>query len=245
MVDELTNLIEDFPGPANQTRCFLHILNLVVKSIIRQFDIPISKKITDGEEDDESMDEATKEFSKLAVEIDLEEEITVSTNEGDAMEDDNEEGWVDEHEEMTEEELLELAESVQPVRLLLTKVCYDYLILYYLILWSQLRKVAFAIKNSTTIVLPQWFTVLRELKVAERMMPRDVKTRWNSTFDMLDFAVEHITAIDTITGDRDMKLRQYELSEDDWDIARQLRDVLKVRIFTLQSVFMIPNHSAY
>ena len=117
MVDELTNLIEDFPGPANQTRCFLHILNLVVKSIIQQFDIPISKKITDGEEDDESMDEATKEFLKLAGEIDLEEEITVSTSdEGDPMEDDNEEGWVDEHEEMTEEELLKLVKSIQPVR---------------------------------------------------------------------------------------------------------------------------------
>jgi hypothetical protein len=60
-------------------------------------------------------------------------------------------------------------------------------------------------------------------------MPRDVKIRWNSTFDMLDFAVEHIAAINTITGDRDMKLRQHELSEDDWDMACQLRDVLKVR----------------
>lgn len=60
------------------------------------------------------------------------------------------------------------------------------------------------------------------------MMPRDVKTRWNSTFDMLDFAVEHTTALDMITADRDMKLRQYELSEDDWDMARQLRNVLKV-----------------
>ena len=91
-----------------------------------------------------------------------------------------------------------------------------------------MRKVAFAIKNSTTIILPQWFTVLRELKLPERMMPRDVKTRWNSTLDMLDFAVQYIPAIDTITGDRDMKLRQYELSKDDWDMARQLRDVLKV-----------------
>ena len=62
------------------------------------------------------------------------------------------------------------------------------------------------------------------------MMPRDVITRWNSKFDMLDFAVEHITEINTITGDRDMKLRQYELSEDDWDMARQLRDVLKVSV---------------
>ena len=59
-------------------------------------------------------------------------------------------------------------------------------------------------------------------------MPRDVATRWNSTFDMLDFAVEHITAINTITADRDMKLRKYELSEADWGIARELRDVLKV-----------------
>ena len=53
---------------------------------------------------------------------------------------------------------------------------------------------------------------------------------------MLDFAVEHITAIDTITADRDMKLRQYELSEDDWDMARHLRDVLKV--FPLFSYFL-------
>lgn len=59
-------------------------------------------------------------------------------------------------------------------------------------------------------------------------MPRDVRTRWNSTFDMLDFAVKHREALNTITGDRDMKLRQYELSEEDWVTATQLRDVLKV-----------------
>jgi hypothetical protein len=47
---------------------------------------------------------------------------------------------------------------------------------------------------------------------------------------MLDFAVEHITAINAITSNRDMKLRQYKLSEDEWDVACQFWNVLKVRI---------------
>jgi hypothetical protein len=40
MIQELANLLEHFPGPANQMRCFTHVLNLVVKSIIQQFDLP-------------------------------------------------------------------------------------------------------------------------------------------------------------------------------------------------------------
>ena len=45
MIEELANLLDDFPGPANQTWCFLHIINLVVKSIIQQFDLPKSKNV--------------------------------------------------------------------------------------------------------------------------------------------------------------------------------------------------------
>jgi hypothetical protein len=50
---------------------------------------------------------------------------------------------------------------------------------------------------------------------------------------MLDFAVNYREALDAIMGDRDMKLRQYELNEEDWVIARQLRDVLKVSIMVI------------
>lgn len=60
------------------------------------------------------------------------------------------------------------------------------------------------------------------------MMPRDVATRWNSTYDMLDFAIIYRAALDKVTGDRDMNLRKYELDERDWEIAENLRDVLKV-----------------
>jgi hypothetical protein len=124
MIEGLANLLEDFPGPANQTRCFLHILNLVVKSIICQFDLPKSTKASDVEDEDDPMhDPAMTELLELAGDIDLEEEITAGAdNKDDSVEDDDDEGWIDERDEMTKAELNELAISIQPVRWLLTKV---------------------------------------------------------------------------------------------------------------------------
>jgi hypothetical protein len=88
---------------------------------------------------------------------------------------------------------------------------------------------AYAIKNSSTIILPKWYSNLDELELKSRIMPRDVTTRWNSTYNMLDFALKYREAIDVITGDRDMKLRKYEMDEEEWEVARQLCEVLKVR----------------
>ena len=42
-------------------------------------------------------------------------------------------------------------------------------------------------------------------------MPWDVANRWNSTYDMLRFAFAYIELINQITGDRSMKIRQYEI----------------------------------
>ena len=39
MVKHLSTLVENFPGAANQTQCFNHILNLVAKSILHQFEV--------------------------------------------------------------------------------------------------------------------------------------------------------------------------------------------------------------
>jgi hypothetical protein len=119
MIEHLSNLIESFPGAANQTRCFAHILNLVAKSILRQFEGP--KVAKDG---DQAMDDAAKELAAVSDELDGHDEVFDKGGEdiGDDVDDDNEDGLPDEREKMTEEALARLEESVKPIRLLLTKV---------------------------------------------------------------------------------------------------------------------------
>ena len=46
-------------------------------------------------------------------------------------------------------------------------------------------------------------------------------------YDMLLFALTYRDALDAITADRDFKLRQFEMDDEEWDIARQLCQVLK------------------
>jgi hypothetical protein len=66
MIEELANLVPTFPGKVNQTCCFLHIINLVVKSVIQQFDVEKGKA-------DDALDEAELELCGLAEGIDLED----------------------------------------------------------------------------------------------------------------------------------------------------------------------------
>ncbi|KAF8546743.1 hypothetical protein OG21DRAFT_1375889, partial [Imleria badia] len=38
MVQEMMSLVDGFAGPSAHTRCFLHIINLVTKTLLCQFD---------------------------------------------------------------------------------------------------------------------------------------------------------------------------------------------------------------
>ena len=44
MVENLAKLVVDFPGDANCARCLAHIVNLVFKIILRQFNISKKKE---------------------------------------------------------------------------------------------------------------------------------------------------------------------------------------------------------
>jgi len=63
------------------------------------------------------------------------------------------------------------------------------------------------------------------------MIPCDMSTRWNSTYDMLEFAIPYRDAIDSVTGNRTMKMRPLKLSNSEWKILTKLRDSLKVSLF--------------
>ena len=115
MVIELARILKAFPGATNRTRCFAHILNLVARSIIRQFDVPKSK-------DDGALDD---ELAGLAADLELDEEegSDEADDEAEEVEDDNLEGWVDERAGMSKSDRDALDISVRPVKLVLVKVC--------------------------------------------------------------------------------------------------------------------------
>jgi hypothetical protein len=112
MIDALFGLVAAFPGAANRTRCFTHILNLVVKVILGQFDMPKStgENVLDG---------TLQALRDLAGNFEMEEAIMDERDKDNDDEDDNEgdpRAW------LSVEEQDELDVSVHPVRLVLVKV---------------------------------------------------------------------------------------------------------------------------
>ena len=120
MIERLAELIDNFPGTTNQTRCFTHILNLVAKSVLRQFEAPKAKGIN-------SINDTMKELAAVSDELEDERDDVAVDKEGDEDGDnegdnDDDDGLPEEREGMSQEQLAELEASVQPIRLVLTKV---------------------------------------------------------------------------------------------------------------------------
>ena len=47
---------------------------------------------------------------------------------------------------------------------------------------------------------------------------------------MVEFAIEYRAALNTMTADRDMNLRKFELSKKEWSMVTELCEVLRVHI---------------
>jgi len=75
------------------------------------------------------------------------------------------------------------------------------------------------------------------------MMPCDVRTRWNATYDMLQFTYEYKDTINKITDTHEMKLQDYEIEPHEWDIVKQLWDILTVRPSTSKFIYLFIHQS--
>ena len=119
MVKQLGVILDSFPGAANQTHCFAHTVNITAKAILKQFDVPKGKN-------DEFLDDAAQAFADLVKELDIEEQSTQETQDIKDDKDDNQplDSWVDFHGGLTDKEVRELDANIQPVQLMLIKVCW-------------------------------------------------------------------------------------------------------------------------
>jgi hypothetical protein len=113
----------------NRTRCFTHILNLVAKSLLRQFYVTL-KKLSGYDSDEDNpeikLTAEEEELLELAEGLDQEELTMAQQDEGnndeDGADEDDEEGWVDELDELSVEERDELKLHIRPVSRVLVKV---------------------------------------------------------------------------------------------------------------------------
>jgi hypothetical protein len=125
MIDELAYLDTEFQGAGSRARCFLHVVNLVAKSIIRVFDI--KKKDLDAALQSGEVGVEWSELAVLSREVDdAGANLNERVGDDDAnAEMDNEGGWMDEMELMEQEDRDRLLEDLVPLKLALTKVYID------------------------------------------------------------------------------------------------------------------------
>jgi hypothetical protein len=119
MCSELENLLPKF-STTNHTRCFTHIINLIAKSMLKQFNVAKKMAMDDGLSDEE------REILNLATGIDDKECATMEEsdpNDDNIEADDDLEGWVDKVDALMEEEQATLQEEIRSVSCVLVKVC--------------------------------------------------------------------------------------------------------------------------
>ena len=115
MIEELQECIPEFAGSASHTCCFLHIVNLIAKLLLCQFD---AQQMT--VEGDHKLAELWRE---LADEEAAFQGRMVGGDDDKAVEEvDNDDRWVDEVDNPTDKEKEDLERSIRPVKLALVKV---------------------------------------------------------------------------------------------------------------------------
>ena len=106
MIWFLSISLDDFPGLANQTRCFAHTVNLIARSIMKPFDAWKAKDI-------EEFNDAAHTLANLAEDTKPDQEATEEDDSDEDKDGDDEADTLDH----------ELSANLEPISSMLSKVC--------------------------------------------------------------------------------------------------------------------------
>jgi hypothetical protein len=92
----------------------------------------------------------------------------------------------------------------------------------------QIRKFSLSTICPMMKRLLEWYHILEKLKLAKETLSHNAPTCWNSMFRMLNTANKYRAAVDKLNSGHFMELHQCELTNDEFVISRELRDILLV-----------------
>ncbi|KAF5355384.1 hypothetical protein D9757_014613 [Collybiopsis confluens] len=194
MLSELPKLLPDFPGLKAHVQCFAHTINLTAKGILKPFEVRKGNvDDVDGVPNESTLEELQAELRDI--------------REGN-MDEDDEDGFAEVLNTMSDEERQEWGEAVKPIRSALYKC----------------RKIAFKIINSSTLLLPRWRALLPNILT----LPRDVSTRWTSTYDMLNVFHSLRPQVTQFVDSNSNGLAEFQVNEHEWESIDGLTAALKL-----------------
>ncbi|KAH9910741.1 uncharacterized protein B0H18DRAFT_894583, partial [Fomitopsis serialis] len=154
MIEEMEKMIMGFPGRRARSRCFCHIVNLVAKSLLRQFEPPKprkKKKNEDGTDeydesadDDPELSDYDRELQELMEDLDFDETEEIEDGQGDDID-----GLWDAREDLSTEKRSSLEEEVRPVKMMLVKVSINHIHRRRNLPWVWLGSCARSLSPST------------------------------------------------------------------------------------------------
>jgi hypothetical protein len=204
-----------------RAQCFNHTIQLSAKTLLKPFNMALASRPNNDVEMEEEGDD-----DLLVLEVEEED----SDEEEDDEDADDADNGIDELEELSGRRFLQTLERFvgqSPRYVIMKQKMFAFSPL--LITHIQVRQLSFAIIHLTTIALPAWRGTCTELGLKERLIPRDIVTRWNSTYDMMHFVLTYKKVINHVTADKALKLRKYELNNNNWTIVEDLVSILEVR----------------
>ncbi|KAE9383065.1 hypothetical protein BT96DRAFT_961106 [Gymnopus androsaceus JB14] len=220
---ELARILPTFQGLLWRIRCILHILNLIAKAILAHFTkVAKRTKTADSSNSHPDLDEIVEEddsedleLNNAAVADEEDEQSTVST--AQLIHDT---GVV---KSIRARAIAEMAiKGVQITAA--TQKCAEGII-------PKVSGLARRVHDSSSVLKPEFERLVMstpDLNTDKTVLSRRVATRWNSEYGCLD---DHITLrrpVEALTGQTKHKLSAYRLTEAQWSLSNELRNLLKI-----------------